>query len=278
MLDQPSVSILTDDEEACGNIALAYEKVQKNETEEAKTLLEPNVEKGCTSSMVLLGTILANGSEEERKRSIALFEEAADNGDSSGVRNLAYCYAIGLNVEKDKETAARLYIEAAGLGNAKAACNAGVMFDYGNGVEQNSEAAYYWYSKSARGGCQRGMTNLGEYYLWGKGIEKTVPLAIMWLERSQSPRALFRLAEIYLDEEGFVDEELGLGYLRQSADLGYSKACVRYALLVDSEDHGRAVEYMNAAAEKGSGEAVAYLEKAGLPVPEKKFSKRKKKE
>ena len=60
--------------------------------------------------MVRLGNILLYGSDEERKESVALFGRAADGGDASGMRNLAYCYAVGVNVEKDKAKGAELIV------------------------------------------------------------------------------------------------------------------------------------------------------------------------
>ena len=183
--------------------------IRNGEKEKARPLLEENILAGCTDSMVLLGTVLSDGTEDERNRSIALFKEAAELGNNSGMRNLAYCYAIGLNVVKDKRKGAELYTKAAEMGNARAACNIGVMLDYGNGVEKNYDEAFLWYLRSAEGGCTRGMTNLGEYYLWGRGTEKNVRKAEEWFIRSASPRAFYRLSEIYMDCPGFIDPKKG---------------------------------------------------------------------
>ena len=87
--------------------------------------------------MVRLGVAFADGDEAQRKESLELFERAASMGDSSGMRNLAYCYAVGLNCDKDKAKGAELYEKAAEMGNPRAMCNIGVMCDYGNGVEKD---------------------------------------------------------------------------------------------------------------------------------------------
>ena len=249
--------------------------IGNGDKEKAKPLLEENILAGCTDSMVLLGTVLADGTDEEKRRSIDLFREAAELGNSSGMRNLAYCYAIGLNVEKDKRKGAELYTKAAEMGNARAACNIGVMLDYGNGVEQNFSEAFLWYLRSAEGGCTRGMTNLGEYYLWGKGTEKNVAKAEAWFIRSGSPRAFYRLSEIYLNEKGFIDEKKGLKCLNSSAEAGYSRAMFRYGQLIEPEDKDGAVDFYNRAAMKGNQDAISRLEELGLPVPEPTFRKKK---
>jgi hypothetical protein len=273
MLDYPSKSTHPDTE-VQKRLSSAYELFEKGEIEEAKKLLLTNLEEGCIESSVLLGAILADGSETDRKRSIELFRIASDEDSPTGSRNLAYCYAIGLNIEKDKKKAAELYIKSALLGNVKSACNIGVMLDYGNGVKKDYKEAFEWYTKSAEGGYTRGMTNLGEYYLWGRGTPKDVDKAIYWLERSGSPRAIFRLSEIYLDEEGYIDKAKGLEYLKQSAEKGHSRSMIRYANIIEESDPQTARGLLEKAAAKGNREAIAELEKRGLPVPENTRKKR----
>ncbi len=273
MLDQPSSSNHPN-AEVRARMEKASELFKNGKKEEAIPLLEENVAAGCTSSMVLLGVILADGSEEERTRSIALFKQAGEGGDSSGIRNLAYCYAIGLNIGKDKAEGARLYTKAAEMGNARAACNIGVMYDYGNGVDQDFDKAFYWFEKSAEGGCSRGMTNLGEYYAEGKGTVKNIPLAIEMFERSGSPRALFRLHQLYRDDPGFKNDEKANHYLKLSAEKGYTKGMVEYGESMENYDKETAVYYYNKATVKGNQAAIDNLVRLGLPVPE---SKRKRK-
>ncbi len=274
MLDQPSSSDHSD-AEVRKRMSDAFVLLSKGEKGRAVPLLEENVRAGCSASMVLLGTVLADGDEGERARSVSLFREAGELGNSSGIRNLAYCYAIGLNVEKDKAEGARLYTIAAEMGNARAACNIGVMFDYGNGVEQDFGKAFYWFKRSAEGGYSRGMTNLGEYYKEGKGTPKDVPLAIRWFEKSGSPRAIHRLYEIYRDEEGFKDGNKALSNLRRCAEIGYTRGMVEYGEHLEPADLEAAVGFYERAAAKGNQEAVNHLTRLGRPVPESRRRKKK---
>ena len=266
MLDQPSKSVHAD-KTVRDRMDQAVELIGIGEKDKAKALLDLNVREGCSDSMVLLGTILADGDDTERARSISLFQQAAELGNSSGMRNLAYCYAIGLNTEKDKAKGAQLYIKAAEMGNARAACNIGVMLDYGNGIDQDFYEAFKWYLKSAEGGYSRGMTNLGEYYLWGKGTGKNVREAEEWFMKSGSPRATYRLAEIYLDEPGFTDPDKGIKCLRKAAMMGYSRAMFRYGSVIEYEDRDTAVDLYNRAAMKGNADAKNRLTEMGLPIP-----------
>lgn len=255
-------------------MAAASKMISEGDTAHAIPLLEKNADAGCTSSMVLLGTLLADGTEEERSRSVSLFRQAGELGDNSGIRNLAYCYAIGLNVGKDKTEGARLYTKAAEMGNVRAACNIGVMFDYGNGVEQNFVKAFGWFRRSAEGGYSRGMTNLGEFYMEGKGTEKNIPLAIEWFERSGSPRATYRLYQIYRDEADCRNPEKARMYLKASAEKGYTKGMFEYGESVEKFDRDIAIHYYNEAAAKGNQSAIDALLRLGLPIPE---SRRRKK-
>ncbi|MBR4504061.1 MAG: sel1 repeat family protein [Candidatus Methanomethylophilaceae archaeon] len=242
---------------------------------EAVSLLRSNAERGCADSMVLLGDVYADGDEAQRKESICLFRSAAEAGDPSGMRNLAYCHAVGLNCEKDKAAAAELYEKSAEMGNPRAMCNIGVMYDYGNGVDEDPLKAFQWYLRSAEAGCQRGMTNAGECYMRGRGTEKDLAEAERWLSRSGSPRALCRLAEIYMDE--MDDMGKGMEYLRKSAGGGYSKAMVRLAITIERSDRAEAVRLYSEAARKGNKDAIARLESMGEPVPESSMGKGRKK-
>lgn len=266
MMDRPSSS-LSSDGEVCARFSEARELLEKDGHDaRAIGMLKENILRNCTSSMVLLGDVYAHGDVAERRESVKLFRKAAALGDSSGMRNLGYCYAVGINVEKDKAEGARWYTEAAEAGNVRAMCNIGVMYDFGNGVPQDRERAFGWYLRSAEGGCARGMTNLGEFYFYGKGTEKDPDEAEKWFRKSNSPRALYHLAEISLDLKH--DREEGMRYLRLSAEAGYSKALLRYAEAVEADDPECAWDMYAKAASKGNVQAAERLRSLGLPVPE----------
>lgn len=274
MMDRPSSSV-SSDKEVCARFSKAYELLKEDGHDpQAIELLQKNVLKNCTSSIVLLGDVYSQGDETERKESIKLFRKAAALGDSSGMRNLGYCYAVGINVERNKEEGARWYTESAEAGNARAMCNIGVMYDFGNGVPQDRDKAFGWYLRSAQGGCTRGMTNLGEFYLYGKGTERDLDEAERWFRESNSPRAIYHLAEIYLDEKN--DTERGMTFLRLSAEAEYSKALYRYATIVEKDDPECAREMYLKAASKGNSDAKKKLEALGIPVPESRMAKKKK--
>ena len=264
-MDNPSMTRSSDP-----GIVVNFQKALEllpSDRDAAVALLRSNCDAGDTDSMVRLGNILLYGSDEERKESVALFGRAADGGDASGMRNLAYCYAVGVNVEKDKAKGAELYRRAMEMGSWAAATNLGVMYDYGNGVPQDRDMAFRLYTLAAENGNTRGMTNLGEFYNYGKGTPVDLDKAEMWYKRSGSPRALHRLALLYLDCPDKYDRAKGMEALRLSVEGGYSRAMVRYG---DELGGDLAVKYYNIAAENGNPDAIAKLNALGLPVPESK--------
>ena len=269
MLDEPSMSRSPDPKvtERFGR-AVSLRGTDRTET---VSLLRENADSGCTDSMVLLGAILADGDDGERRESVELFRKAHELGNDSGTRNLAYCYAIGLNVERDKTKGAELYTQAAEAGNPRAMCNIGVMYDHGNGVEQDFEKAFQWYLRSAEAGYPRGMTNLGEHYMQGKGTERDIDQAERWFIESGTPRATYRLAEIYLDIRG--DEGKGMECLIRSAEGHYSRALLRYGRMIESERFDDAVRMYKEAASKGNRDAISRLEELDIEVPERRRKK-----
>lgn len=234
----------------------------------AKGLLAENCKAGCTASMVLLGDMYADGSEDEKKLSLNLFLSAAQLGDSSGMRNAGYCYAIGLNCERDKVKGAEWYRQAADTGNARAQCNLGVLYAFGHGVPQDSHEAFRWYLKSAENGCTRGMTNLGECYLLGNGTVPDRNEAERWFRQSGSPRAQYHLAEMFLDGLGGtpIDDREGMKFLRLAAGAKYSRALYRLGRMTEGEDSVSAVAMYLAAARKNNREAIARLNELGIPT------------
>lgn len=241
----------------------------------ARELLEENVVKGDATSMVLLGDILADG--DDSARALDLFLKAADMGDSSGMRNAGYCYAVGKGCERDKIIGAMWYTRAAEAGNAAACCNIGVMYDYGNGVEKSPTLAVAWFRRGAEGGNRRSMTNLGEHCMTGEGLEsRDLDAAEYWLLRSGSPRAMYRLAELCLDYPEKRDAAKGQEYLEMSAEAKYPQALYRRGMQLEPDFLETAKQMYAEAAAKGSKEARDRLVEMGVEPPESAMEKRRK--
>ena len=236
MMDSPSASNHRDPE-VKARFSQALSLMESDRWSEAEGYLLENCRSGCSDSMVLLGNQLSNGDYEDKRKALGWFLEAAETGDSSGMRNAGYCYALGIGCEKDKGEAVRWYRMSAERGNAKAQCNLGVMYAYGNGVEKDEAEAAHWYLKSSENGYSRGQTNLGVLLLEGRGVEIDKVGAEKWLRMSGTPRANYYLARLLLDPYyGNADRIEALSLLRSSSSQGYTKAMMLLSELISDED------------------------------------------
>ncbi len=272
MMDDPCT--LSSDDPAVSNI---LEKASAAESEgrrdDAVALYRKASDMGCGGAAVHLGMMLIDGTPEERKEAIKLFSLADGMGDSAGTRNLGYCYAVGIGVNKDKERAAELYIKAAEAGNAKAMCNIGVLYSYGHGVPLDHAKAAEWYRRSAEAGYSRGMTNYACALRDGRGVVKDLKAAEDWLWKAGSPRAK-RLLAIMLMEKGDSDGCV-LALLEDAAKTD-SKAMVLLGDRMVKEDRERAISLYTSAASKWNDDAKERLAELGVPVPESAPRRRKK--
>ena len=268
MMDRPSESH-SDNAKAkeLFQSALGY---LESDPDSAKKMLREASSLGCTASMVLLGDILIDGTDEERKEALELFEKAYRAGDSMGSRNLGYCYAIGLGVGTDKAKAAEWYRISGEAGNAKAMCNLGVLYLYGHGVEQDPVKAAEWYRRSSEAGYSRGRTNYACLLRDGVGVAKDPEKAVYWFEQSGSPRAKRLLAQMYLSGTDIPRDVPKARELLESASSRDRKAMFILGDLIYDEDKERAVELFRRSAEKGFDDAIRRLEELGLEVPPKK--------
>ena len=268
MMDRPSGSH-SDNERAKELFQSALGCLESDPVSAKKKLREAS-SLGCTASMVLLGDILIDGTDDEKKEALELFEKAYKEGDSMGSRNLGYCYALGLGVEADKAKAAEWYRISGEMGNAKAMCNLGVLYLYGHVVEKDPAKAAEWYRRSSEAGYSRGMTNYACLLRDGEGVPKDPEKAVYWFEQSGSPRAKRLLAQMYLSGTDIPKDVPKAKELLESASSRDRKAMFILGDLIYDEDKDRAVELFRRSAEKGFDGAIRRLEELGLEVPSKK--------
>ena len=267
MLSRPYVSF-SDDAEARELFYRASDLIDGNK-DEAKDILSAASDKGCTSSMVLLGNMLIDGTGDEKKDALELYRRAYEMGNSMGSRNLGYCYALGMGVEQDKSKAAEWYTISAEAGNPKAQCNIGVLYEYGHGVEQDFGKAAEWFRVSAENGYHRGRTNYACCLRDGKGVEKDPEKAAYWFEQSGSARAKRLLAIMYMEGDGIGKDLTRARELLEDASSKDRKAMFILGEMVFDEDRERAVSLYRRSAEKGYKDAIDRLAELGLEMPQK---------
>ena len=232
MLDRPTESV-SDNSKAKELFRSALDRME-SDPDSARMMLREASSLGCTASMVLLGDILIDGSDDERKEALELFEKAHKAGDNMGSRNLGYCYAIGLGVDADKSKAAE------------------------------------WYRRSSEAGYSRGRTNYACLLRDGEGVPKDPAKAVYWFEQSGSPRAERLLAQMYLSGTDIPKDIPKAKELLESASSRDRKAMFILGDLIYDEDRDRATGLFRRSAEKGFEDAIRRLEELGLEVPPKK--------
>ena len=265
MMDRPHISYCKDPKGV--ELFDSAVAVIDDEPDKAESYMREAVVLGCTASMVLLGDILIDGNEEEKKEAISLFRNAYEGGDNMGSRNLGYCFALGLGVEQDKKKAAEWYERSAREGNAKAQCNLGVLYEYGHGVEQDYSKAAEWFKKSAENGYHRGRTNYACLLRDGKGVERNPIQAVYWFEKSGSPRAKRLLALMYITGDGIDWNREKARELLEEASEKDRKAMFILGDMIYDENRERAVALFMRSAEKGYEDAIKRLTELGLEVP-----------
>lgn len=241
----------------------------------AIALYQRATDMGCSDAAVHLAMMLIDGTDDERRTALRLLEKADAAGNSSGTRNLGYCYAVGIGVEKDKEKAAQLYIRAAEAGNAKAMCNIGVLYEYGHGIPQSYRDAAEWFRRSAENGYSRGMTNYACLLRDGNEVDRDPAAAAEWFRRSGSPRAKRLLALMMLKGDGIPQDTECARLLLEEASASDSKAMVLLGDMVVDTDRERAIGLYKRAMEKWNRDAPSRLRGLGIPVPEPGPRKRK---
>ncbi|GBB91174.1 hypothetical protein RclHR1_18310002 [Rhizophagus clarus] len=90
--------------------------------------------------------------DEGHSEAFKLFKRSAEEGYSSGITMLGYCYEIGIGINVDKQKAVELYQTAANLGHMVAQYNLANMYENGEGIEKDIERSIYWFEKSVEQG------------------------------------------------------------------------------------------------------------------------------
>lgn len=141
-------------------------------------------EQGDSNAQFALSEYYLSGETNELAFHWAM--KSAQQGNSWGENNLAYCYQHGFGVEKDDTVALDWYKKSANHGNTPAMSNIGFCYEYGIGTEKDAVTAFQWYLKSAEGGNPNAQNMIGDWYSEGLGTEEDADAAIMWYEKAVS--------------------------------------------------------------------------------------------
>lgn len=100
------------------------------------------------------------------------FAKAADAGYLPALKDLAFCYLVGIGLPQDDARAFATYEKAARLGDAEAEDFVGFCHEYGIGVPLDREKAVMSYRRAAEGGNPASQFGMAFRYMYGWGVPK----------------------------------------------------------------------------------------------------------
>ncbi len=142
-------------------------------------------DKGSTSAMVELGTLLANGTGVDKNQDEArtLFERAAAAGNPRGVARLTILSNTGgAPLDPVKERA--MFAKAAEANSPEAEYQLGLMFANGTGGPQDDAAARTMFEKAAAQNHPDALLWMGAFAQSGRGGPKDVTAAKSYYEKA----------------------------------------------------------------------------------------------
>lgn len=150
-------------------------------------LVQPLAGEGNPRAQVMLGRCYENGLGVGQDMAVAAqwFQLAAEQNDPEAQVLLAYCYEIGAGVPKDPQQVMNLMTRAAESGNAEAQFNLALNYSQGiNGAPKNEAESFRWASLSAAQGYAQAERFLGACYQYGFGVNGNMELANQWYAKA----------------------------------------------------------------------------------------------
>ena len=207
-------------------------------------LFRAESEKGNVLALHDLGKIYLNGlsSEKNITKALQCFEKAlqgflALEPTAKRLRNyvqyrIGKMFALGYGTKQDYSKAFTWFEKSATAGNKFAQYSLGSLYYYGNGVSQSYEKAFEYYKLSVDPDNAYACYETAKMLRDGIGVEKNTAQADVYFKKAynsfqkiaaENPddRILYRLGVMTFSGTGCdVDRELGIEYIKQSAELG----------------------------------------------------------
>ncbi|MBQ8940902.1 MAG: sel1 repeat family protein [Firmicutes bacterium] len=141
-------------------------------------------EQGHSGAMRNLAIVMESAPNPDKNEIISLYEKAADKNDAYAINNLAVMYLTGDGVKKDPKRAAKLFERAAKLGDDYAMVNLAYCYSIGNGIKYSEKEAFKLYEKAAEKGNIEGLRNAAECLLAGKGTKQNLEAALSYFSKA----------------------------------------------------------------------------------------------
>ncbi len=144
----------------------------KKNVDSAIIWFENAANNGNDTGMYELGSLYeqSDSAHQDFIKALKWYRNAADKGNICAMRSIGYLFSSGRGVKKDYKQAKDWFQKAATNGDAEAMSSIAVLFDQGGfGLEQNYEQAFVWFRKATENGDPYAAYSLGLYYKDGLG-------------------------------------------------------------------------------------------------------------
>ena len=241
--------------------------IAKQDFETAANWYQKSADQGFANAQCALADCyyFGNGRRQNYYEAFRLYKKAAEQEVVSAQNKLGDFYNNGIGCEKDPSEAISWYRKAADQGSAEAKYSLGNIYD----EKQSYSDAAKMYAEAADQGLSSAQYALGNYYYSGKGVPKSNNWAAICYEaaaQQSNPYALTKLGTMcyngfYLDNgTSYRNYDLAGDLFWQAANLGYSEAQYRLALIyADEKDWEQVYYWLSKAAQQGHQEAQRTL-------------------
>lgn len=197
-------------------LKMAYKLIQEEKYDEAAKIYFPLARKGCATAQIDAGICCLKGWGVpvndtaamkwftraakkdiayaqyclarcyhhivlcDRKKALAWYRKAADQGQREAQTILGVWYFYGREVDEDKATAVTWFEKAAAQGDMDAQYNLAFCYSCGYGVDRDVAKAVEWFREAAKQGDGDAKTILGICYSTGKGVKVNKKVALTW--------------------------------------------------------------------------------------------------
>ena len=224
------------------------ELYKNHDASKAFELIQAEAEKGNILALHDLGKMYRNGllGDENITKADEYFQKAlqgflALEPTAKRLRDyvqyrIGKMYALGYDTEQDCSKAFRWFEKSAAAGNKFAQYSLGSLYFYGNGAVQNYEKAFEYYKLSTDQDNAYACYETAKMLREGIGIEKDAEQAEDYFRNAYSgfskiandnpdDKIIYRLGLMIFSGTGCdADRDLGIEYIKQSAELGNEHA------------------------------------------------------
>lgn len=168
-------------------------------------LIQPLANEGNPRAQTILGRCYENGLGVKQDMAVAAqwFQLAAEQNYSEAQVLLAYCYEIGSGVPKNPEMVMNLFTRAADSGNAEAQFNLALNYSQGlYGAPKDEKQSFHWATLAAEQGYAQAERFLGACYEFGFGVPADQAMASEWYNKAEA-QGLSREGSIFNNSHNY---------------------------------------------------------------------------